>query len=337
MKSSIENAASPFATPAAVEAWDAWFRWRENGALRDDTVESTWQRVASALAAVEPGDERSAFRHRLLEACFDWRLLLDERILATAGSGAMSWPGDGLVAVLNLAGFVRSPAAARASLDIAAIEAGAGLAVHALDNAIVLRGDSARIAKRLRIGVVGLADAFAQLGLGYDDEEARSLARSIAQALAEGSLRATIALAEVRGCAVRGDASWLRRACLRDTPHELIAAARRHGLRHAGLTAITSQPRLARFANDVVDAIHPSAAGGYGGVPAKAPVRVSVPSQIELRGAMQPWIDEPISCPVQSNGKPSPARHLDWYARVAAMGLGALSWCPVSPAPSFPQ
>ena len=44
---------SPFLDPVAVEAWDAWFRWREDGQLRDISVEATWERVAGALAQAE--------------------------------------------------------------------------------------------------------------------------------------------------------------------------------------------------------------------------------------------------------------------------------------------
>lgn len=308
---------SPFVMPTAVEAWDTWFRWRENGVLRDETVDATWQRVASALAAVEPYAERHAFEDRLFGAFINWRLLLDERILATAGTGAAAWPDDELVAVLNVASFVRSPATPRASIDFAAMKDCAELAVHALDNAIALRNDSKRIAKRLRIGIIGFADALVLLGLEYASAEAQVLARRIATALAEGSLRATIALAETRGYTMRCDESWPQRAQLRSTPPDLIERAIRYGLRHVGLTSITSQPRLARFANDVTDAIHPLAADrtyaarAHSGSWAPTQTSASVLSQLNVRSAMQPWIDEPIPCPAQSAEQPTLAAHLD--------------------------
>ena len=47
---------SPFVSPVAVEAWDTWFRWRENGTLHDDTVDATWRRVASADVAACDGE-----------------------------------------------------------------------------------------------------------------------------------------------------------------------------------------------------------------------------------------------------------------------------------------
>jgi len=331
MNMNTENrSGSPFVSPAAVEAWDTWFRWRENGVLRDDTVETTWRRVACALASVEQGSEYAGFELRLFDAFAAWHLLVDERLLATAGTGKESWPGSELVAVLNVAGFVRKYATAEARIDLAMMKDCAALAVRALDNAMLLGNDSGQEPKKLRVGIIGLAEALALLGLDYGGMKARREAQSIAQSLAEGCLRATVVLAETRGPTMHCDASWAERARLRDMPANLIERARLHGVRHASLTSITSQPRLAKFANATSDAVLPLAAsdallvrrGSWPSVSSAA----SVLAQLEIRGAMQPWIDEPISCPVRLHGMPMPANHFDWYARAAALELGALSW-----------
>ena len=318
---------SPFVSPVAVEAWDAWFRWRENGMLHDDTVDATWRRVASTLASIEA--ERTAFELRLLDAFATWRLLLDERVLATAGTDKQSWPDNGLGAVLNIVGLVRKPGTLDANIDLAAMTDCAELAAHALDNAILLGKRMQQEPKKLRIGVIGFAEALTWLGLDYAGAEARRQARSIAQSIAEGCLRATVALAEARGATERCDEAWIEQARRRHMPADLIERAGRHGLRHASLTSIRPQPRLAKFANDTSDAVLPLACGdtlpacpgSSPGVPSAA-----VPAQLEIRGAMQPWIDEPISCPVLAPGRPTPASHLDWYARATKLGLGALSW-----------
>ena len=321
---------SPFVTPAAVEAWDAWFRWRENGVLRDDTVDATWRRAASALASVEPADRRTAFELHLLDAFANWRLLLDERLVATAGTNRECWPDNDLAAVLNIVGFVRDAGALNAKMDLGAIKDCAMLATHALDNALLLGNRSGQPVKTLRIGIIGFAEALAMLGLDYASVEAQKHAKSIAQSLAEGCLQATVALAEARGATVHCDAAWIEKARLRGMPADLIERARVHGLRHASLTSISSQPRLAKFANDTSDAVLPMTAGeallAYRGSWPSVPAASAVPAQLEIRGAMQSWIDEPISCPVRTLGKPMLADHLDWYARAAAFGLGTLSW-----------
>lgn len=331
MNLTLENrGGSPFVSPDAVEAWDTWFRWRENGALRDETVDATWRRIAATLAAAEADDARIGFELRLLDAFASWRVLLDERLLATAGTNKEAWPGNDLVAVLNVAGFVRAADTPAARIDFAAMKDSAALAVHALDNALLLGNDTGAAPKKLRVGVIGLAEAFALLGLDYAGAEARAQAQSVAQSLAEGCLRATVALAETRGATLHCDTAWIEQAQQRGMPAGLIERARLHGVRHTSLTAITLQPRLAKFANDTSDAVLPLTAGdallAYRGSWPNLPPAASVPAQLEMRGAMQPWIDEPVACPVRSYGRPVPANHADWYARSAALGLGALSW-----------
>lgn len=320
---------SPFVSPVAVDAWDTWFRWRENGMLHDDTVDATWRRVASTLALLEPEPGRAAFELRLLDAFASWRLLLDERLLATAGTGKDSWPDNDLVAVLNIVGFVRQRDTPDATVDLAAVKDCAELATRALDNALLLGNRSGQESKKLRIGIIGYAETLVLLGLDYCALEALRLARSLAQSLAEGCLRASVALAELRGATARCDEAWIKKARLRRTPAELVGRAEGHGLRHASLTSIGPQPRLAKFANDTSDAVLPLTTGAArsanrGSRPG-APV-VAVPAQLEIRGAMQPWIDEPISCPVRALAKPIPVSHLDWYARATKLGLGTLSW-----------
>lgn len=330
MRITENRGGSPFVSPAAVEAWDTWFRWRENGVLRDDTVDATWRRVATALVSVEHENERADLGLALLDAFAGWRLLLDERLLASAGTSKESWPGNDLVAMLNIVGFVRQPGTPEAGIDLARLEKDAALAVHALDNALLRSNEAGQQPKTLHVGILGLADALALLGLDYGSAEARCQAQEIARTLAEGCLRASVALAERRGPSAACDPSWAHRARLRGMPADLIERAMRHGLRHARLTSLTSQPRLARFANDASDAVLPLTGGdalaAYRGSWPNLPSAPSVGAQLEMRGAMQPWIDEPIACPVRSAGVPAPASHFDWYARAAALELGALSW-----------
>jgi ribonucleoside-diphosphate reductase alpha chain len=341
---------SPFTDSVAVEAWDAWFRWREGGELKDFTVDATWERVASALVANETQGARAEIRQRLLRAFSAWQLLPDERILASAGTQAMAWRSDDLVASLNIAGFVKAPCTPQASLDIAAFEQAASLAVRALDNAALLNKHPGQSSDDLQVGVVGFADALALLGIEYGSAAGVAQARRIACALADGCLAGTVRLARDRNPIVRCDRAWAEQAALRGVPRPLIDDAVRFGLRHNRLTAITSQPRLALFANDASDALDPKQAcltshlNGerilYSrGLPAgteqrvatpnrgaNSPKTVSVAEQLEIRGAMQPWIDEPIAGPVRVSEKPDAESLAQWGARAAALDLGLLRW-----------
>lgn len=281
--------ATHFTDPLAVEAWDSWFRWRDDGTLRDVTIDATWWRVADTLAAVE-GASAAIWAHRFADAFSRWRLLPDERLLQAAGTGRPLSDFAAPAAVLNVAAFVTAPRSSRAGFDHARFLETAAMAVRLLENAVVWHGAAAR-APVLRIGIIGLADALFLLGLPYASIDARTQARAVAAALAEGCLRGTIDLASERGPADRD----LDRRCLaarwyaRGTPPGLIEAGLRRGVRHAELTAIDPHPRLALLANNVADALE-LAPGLDTWTPA---LRAA---QRELRTAMQPWIDAPIRC-----------------------------------------
>jgi ribonucleoside-diphosphate reductase alpha chain len=348
---------SPFIDPTAVEAWDAWFRWRSNGELRDLTVEASWDRVAVALAGAE-SHARETWRKRFRKAIAGWRLLPDARVLATAGTGRCDWPGTDLVAELNLAAFVRDAFRQPAQFDEAAFRECAGLAVRLLDNALALCPDVTVDAPRLRIGLIGLADALDMLGLVYGTSAASALATRAAAVLAEAAFEASVHLAQERGARIALDPA--RRACAeeRGLAPALVAEAERFGLRHAALTAIDSQPRLALLANNVADALDPlsgeqdwqtiDAPGGSrcmrspgfshclrrkhqlsGGqhVPdafdGPAP---GVVEQILLRAELSRWFDAPIDYAFRTPCPPDPTTAAQWTALAVSHALPMPRW-----------
>lgn len=323
---------SPFIDPASVEAWDSWFRWRERGRLRDLDVEATWRRVVGALTA-SPGASAPASAE-LFEACASWRLLLDERILASAGTPEAAWPDDGLVALVNVPVFVRGRFGADAAIDRAALAQTTRLAVSTLDAAIDAAVPGGARTRSLRVGLTGMADALALLGVEYGSEAGCRQAAEIARLLAQASLEAGVRLACDRG-ADGGDAALpLERARLRGLPPELVRDLARHGVRYGALTAITAQPRLSLLANNVSDALDPlpDPRPSHAGAAARAPVSggyalslrraLAVPSTsvsatraelspdalLAMRAAVQPWIDAPIGDPPVPLGRADPAQ-----------------------------
>lgn len=343
---------SPFVEVAAVEAWDAWFRWREHAQLRDVSIEDTWGRVSTSLASVEVARESATWQRRFMEALASWRVLPDARLLADAGTGRTGWGGGVLHAAVNVACFVphgRSPGVA---FSLAAIEECAALAVRMLDNAALL----ANIAvPQLRVGVVGIADALSLLGVHYDSDAGRACAASMAGALATGSLQGSIALATTRGAARPSLHGAPARRTLSRAPRALRRDAARRGLRHARLTAITSQRRLALLANDVADAADPLRgahhahvidgpegrrtlrSSGYalhfqplcpndGDEPPDTLASLPWTAQLDMRAALQPWIDEPIDYPLLATRDPDSREHHDAQGRAARHGLGEPAW-----------
>lgn len=345
---------SPFLDPAAVEVWDTWFRWREDGQLRDISVEATWERVARALAQAETAPS-SRWLSRMIDVQARWQVVFDERILAGAGTRGFCWPGDPL-AVLNAASFIRAPFAPGGQFDFESFRAAAELAVHGLDNASLLAGPASAHAD-LRVGMIGIADALAMLGKRYDSPAGRVLAGQIAQTLAQACLGANSRLAQDRGALTDTAMAAVELARLRDMPAALIDSVQRTGVRHHRVTAITSQRRLAQLANDVADALDPldwsdsqrestsqtgpraRRAGGYTRIVARrsgalsGPMaavldsrrRSSLAAQIALRGAVQPWIDAPIDYPFRVEHAPDAQATERLQQLAAANRLGNLS------------
>lgn len=341
---------SPFIDTAAVEAWDAWFRWREPDRLRDLSIEATWQRAVTALTSSASMRSRAM---ELMDACSSWRLLLDERILATAGTPIANWPDDGLVAAINVPMFVRRRFSSQGDINMMGLKQVAALAVCALDGAMPPR--ESREGLHLRIGVMGMADALAFLGLHYGSAAACRLVGQVCRAVGEGCFEESIRLARDHGARVTPNEHRLEQASERGFSIELVRDAGRYGLRHARLTAITSQPRLALLANNVADALDPllgenhihriSASGGtrsvcssgYALTVNRTPIshqqisidssaRSEIHAQLEMRAAAQAWIDEPITYPLTVARAPS---NEDWQSaqRIAlACGLESPDW-----------
>lgn len=276
--------ATSFTDPVAVETWDASFRWRTPAGLRDVTIDDTWARVADAVAAAN-GSRAAQWARRYVDAFSRWRLLPDERLLRDAGTGNPLPALDAPSAVLNAGCFVTAPFGARPRFDRDAFVDTATLAVRLLDDALLCAPPAAS-GTGLRIGMLGFDDLLRKLGIGYTDAASRELARDVAAALAEGTLRGAVELAEERG-SQPVDANFRARWEPLGLPAGLIERVLRSGLRHQPLTAIDSHPLLAQLANGATDALDPG--------PERAGSDVErAGSLVALRAEMQPWIDAPI-------------------------------------------
>jgi ribonucleotide reductase alpha subunit len=284
--------ATPFTAVAAVEGWDAWFRWRDADGLHDRTIESTWWRVARAVAVSEDA-QADAWAQRYVEAFRTWRLLPDERLLRIAGTRTALAAGDALQASLNAGAFVTP----RAGLDLDRLADTAALAVRLLDDALLALAPVDFPRDRVGIGLLGVADALRRLGVPYADPRAAILAAQLARALADGALRGAVELARERGGVVPEPAR-LQAWAARGTDPLLVEEAARHGVRFTPLTAIAPQPRLACLANLASDALDPDAGPGEAGLEA----------QLQLRVAVQPGIDAPIRPPLRAATPPSPTQ-----------------------------
>lgn len=253
-RSGVHATSTTFVDPVAVEAWDAWFRWREGNVLHDLTIDATWSRVTGALCSLTAG-QPARHEQQIGDAISSWRLLPDERILAGAGTQGFAWPTQGLNATINLARFVSLPFTERASLQSESLAATVLLALRLLDD---IRHAAGCPGAPPRLGIIGLADALAMLGVDYTAASGSTAAAEAARLFATATLLANAQLARERGaaCAAAETAAALRRFDSHLTGAD-ARAIRASGLRFGPLTAADSQPRLALLANNVADALTP--------------------------------------------------------------------------------
>ncbi len=76
----------PFSCAISRRIWDAKYRHRDAGKVKDATIEDTWRRVARALASVERADAHH-WEQRFYGALEHFGFLPGGRILAGAGTG----------------------------------------------------------------------------------------------------------------------------------------------------------------------------------------------------------------------------------------------------------
>lgn len=229
---------------------------------RTVAAREVWERLcASAWACAEPGvlfiDRINAQNN--LGYC--------ETIRATNPCGEEPLPPYGAcnLGSINLPAFVRDPFGPQAALDVEGIAATAAAATRFLDNVIDLsrfplpqQRREAERARRIGLGMTGLADALAMLGIRYDAPEARRLAADAMRTVRDAAYRSSAALAAERGpCpAFRADA-YLARPFIRALPEDIRAAIRRHGIRNSHLTAIAPAGSISLLAGNVSSGIEP--------------------------------------------------------------------------------
>jgi len=190
-----------------------------------------------------------------------------ERLTATNPCGEIPLPSYGCcnLGSLNLTKFVRRPFAAEADVDIDNLRAAAELAVRFLDNVIDLsafpleqQAAQARATRRIGLGITGLADTLAMLGLHYDSDAARERAASLMAEVSHTAYAASIELAEAKGAFPALDVdAYLDGGFARRLPAQIRDTIREHGIRNSHLTAIAPTGTISLLADNVSSGIEP--------------------------------------------------------------------------------
>jgi ribonucleoside-diphosphate reductase alpha chain len=249
---------------AAVRGDETWSLTHPAGSKVHERVSARllWQRIVEAAhATAEPGllfvDKIN--RENNLYYC--------ERIHATNPCGEVPLPPYGAcnLGSINLVAFVVAPFSGHAELNEAALSLTVSRAVRFLDAVIDVSGfpltqqaAQARSARRIGLGVTGLADALAMLGLHYDSDAARAFAARTLTRIRDTAYEASVALAREKGVFPLFDPErHLEAPFIRSLPDRLREAIAASGIRNSHLLAIAPAGTISLLAGNLSSGIEP--------------------------------------------------------------------------------
>jgi ribonucleoside-diphosphate reductase alpha chain len=349
------------------------------GFLRAVARDDSWPLVFPADGAVVRRVPAAALWQRLLRASFDTGepgvLFIDrinrtnnlyycEEISATNPCGEVPLPAYGAcnLGSINLAALVRDPFTPRARLDHERLVAIATTAVRLLDNVIDLsryplpqQATRVRRARRIGLGVTGLADALMMLGLRYDSEAALAFAGAAMQAICHAAYRASTALAAEKGSFpdFRRE-PYLDAPFVRALPEDIRDTIARQGMRNSHLLAIAPTGTISLLAGNVSSGIEPVFAadavrqvldahgeavrfsvtdyavelwrrmhGREDGVPDAfvGAAALGAEDHLRVQAALQPYVDNSISKTINLPADASFDAFMSVFGRADALGL----------------
>ena len=196
-----------------------------------------------------------------------------ETIAATNPCGEQPLPPYGacLLGSINLSRLVEGAFGPDARIDAGRLSDLVALAVRMMDNVVdasrfplEAQAAEARAKRRIGLGVTGLADALAMVGLRYGSDAAVEMTGEWLRLIANASYRASGLLAAEKGAFPLYDAAAYAKApmILRLEP-DVQALIARHGLRNALLTSIAPTGTISLFAGNVSSGIEPIFANSY--------------------------------------------------------------------------
>jgi ribonucleoside-diphosphate reductase alpha chain len=196
-----------------------------------------------------------------------------ETIAATNPCGEQPLPPYGacLLGSINLARLVAEPFTDGADIDEDALADLVATAIRMMDNVVdasrfplEAQAREAHAKRRIGLGVTGLADALAMVGLRYGSPEAAERTGAWMAVIANAAYRASALIAAEKGAFPLYDpAEYARAPMVRRLDPEVQALIAEHGLRNALLTSIAPTGTISLYAGNVSSGIEPIFANAY--------------------------------------------------------------------------
>ena len=190
-----------------------------------------------------------------------------ERLSATNPCAELPLPAYGGcdLGSLVLPHFVVDALEATARLDFDALGAAAALATRFLDDVIDIsdfplaaQRETVRQTRRIGLGITGLADALALLGLRYDAAAGRELAAAAMRVVHEAACRASADLAAERGPFPAWEAApFLAAPGIAALPERIRHRIERQGMRNSHVTAIAPAGSISLLGGNLSTGIEP--------------------------------------------------------------------------------
>jgi ribonucleoside-diphosphate reductase alpha chain len=260
-----------------------------------------------------------------------------EHISATNPCGELPLPPYGAcdLGSINLTAFVQRPFTPQARLDLDGVATATATAVRMMDNVIDLspfpleaQARQARGARRVGLGLTGLADTLILLGRHYGTPEAREAAAEAMRTICHAAYRTSIALAREKGAFPFFDRDrYLAGEFVGSLPEDIRAGIASVGIRNSHLTAIAPTGTISLLANNISSGLEPvydfcytrrvlEADGRHTehelvdyavnlwrqrGAPGRPPrefvnaAALAPAEQLAMQAALQPWVDSSIS------------------------------------------
>lgn len=168
---------------------------------------------------------------------------------------------------LFLHNFVKNPFTKQAHLDTDALRDTISIAVRMLDDIIDVNKFPDKIyenyqkgMRTIGIGITGLADMLAMLGMKYDSQEARDYVESLMQTITNAEYYASVQLAKEKGCFPlcepdkHADSTYVKSVL----EHDVIAEMSEYGIRNAKIQAVAPCGTISMvFGNNCSSGIEP--------------------------------------------------------------------------------